>query len=58
VVEPSGDLVQYPNKGCCERRRMEIIRSIGFPIDVVVETYNKTRAKPFEWTYTGQPLKI
>jgi putative transposase len=23
-----------------------------------VETYNKTRAKPFEWTYTGQPLKI
>jgi putative transposase len=23
-----------------------------------VDTYNKTRAKPFEWTYTGNPLKI
>lgn len=23
-----------------------------------VVTYNKTRAKPFEWTYTGNPLKI
>jgi transposase len=23
-----------------------------------VVTYNKTRAKPFEWTYTGKPLKI
>ena len=23
-----------------------------------VDTYNKTRAKPFEWTYTGKPLKI
>lgn len=23
-----------------------------------VKTYNKTRAKPFEWTYTGNPLKI
>jgi transposase len=23
-----------------------------------VDTYNKTRAKPFEWTYTGSPLKI
>ena len=23
-----------------------------------VETYNKTKAKPFEWTYTGNPLKI
>ena len=23
-----------------------------------VRTYNKTRAKPFEWTYTGSPLKI
>jgi len=22
-----------------------------------VDTYNKTRAKPFEWTYTGNPLK-
>ncbi|MEN6462591.1 MAG: IS630 family transposase [Syntrophomonas sp.] len=23
-----------------------------------VDTYNKTRAEPFEWTYTGKPLKI
>ena len=23
-----------------------------------VNTYNKTRAKPFQWTYTGKPLKI
>lgn len=23
-----------------------------------VETYNKTKAKPFEWTYAGNPLKI
>lgn len=23
-----------------------------------VQTYNKTRAKPFQWTYTGSPLKI
>ena len=23
-----------------------------------VKTYNDTRAKPFEWTYTGSPLKI
>ena len=23
-----------------------------------IKTYNKTRAKPFEWTYTGKPLKI
>lgn len=23
-----------------------------------VKTYNATRAKPFEWTYTGNPLKI
>lgn len=23
-----------------------------------VKTYNKTRAKPFEWTYTGNPLKV
>jgi len=23
-----------------------------------VDTYNKTRAKPFEWTYTGNPFKI
>lgn len=23
-----------------------------------IETYNKTRAKPFEWTYSGKPLKI
>lgn len=23
-----------------------------------VKTYNETRAKPFEWTYTGNPLKI
>ncbi len=23
-----------------------------------VNTYNKTRAKPFAWTYTGNPLKI
>jgi putative transposase len=23
-----------------------------------VKTYNETRAKPFEWTYTGKPLKI
>lgn len=22
-----------------------------------IQTYNKTRAKPFEWTYTGKPLK-
>jgi len=21
-----------------------------------VKTYNKTRAKPFQWTYTGDPL--
>lgn len=23
-----------------------------------VKTYNNTRAKPFKWTYTGEPLKI
>jgi putative transposase len=23
-----------------------------------VKTYNETRAKPFRWTYTGEPLKI
>lgn len=23
-----------------------------------IDTYNKTRAKPFAWTYTGDPLKI
>lgn len=23
-----------------------------------VKTYNHTRAKPFQWTYTGEPLKI
>lgn len=23
-----------------------------------IKTYNKTRAKPFEWTYTGNPLTI
>jgi putative transposase len=23
-----------------------------------IDTYNTTRAKPFEWTYTGKPLKI
>lgn len=23
-----------------------------------VKTYNKTRAKPFQWTYTGKPLTI
>lgn len=23
-----------------------------------IKTYNKTRAKPFNWTYTGEPLKI
>lgn len=23
-----------------------------------IDTYNKTRAKPFAWTYTGEPLKI
>jgi transposase len=23
-----------------------------------VKTYNKTRAKPFQWTYTGEPLTI
>ncbi len=23
-----------------------------------IKTYNKTRAKPFNWTYTGDPLKI
>lgn len=23
-----------------------------------IRTYNKKRAKPFEWTYTGKPLKI
>ncbi len=23
-----------------------------------VKTYNNTRAKPFQWTYTGKPLKI
>jgi putative transposase len=23
-----------------------------------VKTYNETRAKPFEWTYSGKPLKI
>jgi hypothetical protein len=23
-----------------------------------VKTYNETRAKPFSWTYTGDPLKI
>jgi transposase len=23
-----------------------------------VDTYNKTRAKPFKWTYTGEPLTI
>lgn len=23
-----------------------------------IKTYNATRAKPFEWTYTGKPLKI
>jgi transposase len=23
-----------------------------------IDTYNKTGAKPFEWTYTGNPLKI
>lgn len=23
-----------------------------------VDSYNKNRAKPFEWTYTGKPLKI
>ena len=23
-----------------------------------VKTYNETRAKPFQWTYTGDPLKI
>lgn len=23
-----------------------------------IKTYNKTRAKPFQWTYTGKPLKI
>ena len=22
-----------------------------------IDTYNKTRAKPFQWTYTGEPLK-
>ncbi len=23
-----------------------------------IRTYNRTRAKPFQWTYTGKPLKI
>lgn len=23
-----------------------------------IDTYNKSRAKPFEWTYTGKPLKV
>jgi hypothetical protein len=23
-----------------------------------VKTYNETRAKPFQWTYTGDPLVI
>lgn len=23
-----------------------------------IKTYNETRSKPFEWTYTGKPLKI
>ena len=23
-----------------------------------VKTYNATRAKPFKWTYTGEPLRI
>jgi transposase len=23
-----------------------------------IKTYNETRAKPFEWTYTGNPLTI
>jgi len=23
-----------------------------------IKTYNDTRAKPFQWTYTGKPLKI
>lgn len=25
---------------------------------VYIKTYNETRAKPFQWTYTGKPLKI
>jgi len=23
-----------------------------------IRTYNNTRAKPFQWTYTGKPLTI
>jgi len=23
-----------------------------------VDTYNKSRAKPFQWTYTGKTMKI
>jgi putative transposase len=26
-------------------------------LTLYIETYNQTRAKPFQWTYTGQPLK-
>jgi transposase len=25
---------------------------------IYIKTYNRTRAKPFQWTYTGKPLKI
>jgi transposase len=40
-------------KGGVWKSREQLIKQIMEYID----TYNKTRAKPFEWTYTGKPLK-
>jgi len=38
-----------------------IWQSSGQLVDQLMEyvkTYNVTRAKPFKWTYTGEPLRI
>jgi len=39
-------------KGGVWRSKQELIRQIVTYID----NYNKTRARPFQWTYTGKPL--
>ena len=41
-------------RGGAWRSKPELVKQIVQYID----QYNKTRAKPFRWTYTGQPLAV
>lgn len=46
----------FLTRGVLKRGSFQNLQDLETKIDEFIEDYNRYRAKPFKWTYTGQPL--